>query len=350
MQAALIFAAMALMPVSTYAEDYSKQFSAELQKKMEVHNGRLRQTRNPPIEVQRPYVEYEKAGYLIFSDQTLFDSIAAKRTMAENLPDHMKLIVYTDRPNIFNIASIRNEYERYVGDRLIILKTQSGGFWARDGVPIPVIDSEGDLAVVDARYYRGFESDSVFADKFAAQMPKHDYYFEGGNFIADLNGRCLTVNNSRVEKIPDSIFYDYYGCQSIHRLRHLSGIGHIDEVIKIIDDEHAITDKREYVAELESLGYEVTMIAEASNPYETYVNSVVLGNKIMMPSFSRAADDAAKQVYEGFGYEVYKVDSYRLSNYGTGSLHCITMTYPPTPVHKLVKRLSASILFDGTKK
>lgn len=311
---------------------------------MKQHNASVEHhTNNYGAEAERPFAEYEEAGYLIFSDSTRYESGEIKRKLAEELPDHMKLVVFTGG-STSSIQSIRNRYERYVGaNRLIVLRTQSGGFWARDGVPIPVYEKDGRVRLVDAKYYHGWESDDVFANHFQTNIRKHSYYYEGGNFMVDAKGNCVIVNKSETSRIPNSIFQVEYGCRSVTRLDHLTGIGHADEVVKFLNDTTAVTDQTAYVPQLEALGYDVTVLPQPENRYETYANSLLIDNKLFVPIFGQSNDEKAIEAYENLGFDVYPLYSYKLSNYGHGSIHCITMTYPPMDIAELAQAFDAEI-------
>jgi len=51
------------------------------------------------------------------------------------------------------------------------------------------------------------------------------------------------------------------------------------------------------------------------------------------------------QVYQDAGFEnVIGLDSKTLSNRGMGSIHCITMTYPPVSINELLDFMGAELL------
>ena len=85
-------------------------------------------------------------------------------------------------------------------------------------------------------------------------------------------------------------------------------------------------------------------MVKAKNPFETYVNSLIFDNKVFMPSYGRPEDKQAQSIYESFGFEVIPLDSKNLSNYGHGSIHCITMLYPKMTLKSLADIFSAKII------
>lgn len=300
----------------------------------------------------RPWAEYEKAGYLIFSERFQFNSKEAKLGMAKNLPKDMDLVVFTGGPSKENGDRIRKKFEGVIeSDRLkvVYMPGAGSGFWARDGVPVPVI-RENDaydefLTLVDARYYHYFEADKEFGKLFNSPVTKHSYYFEGGNFIANSNNECLVVNKEATADIPDSIFEDHYGCQKLIRLAHVKGIGHADESVKFINDTTVLTDEKSYVNQLKKAGFDVVMLPRPKREYETYVNSLIVNGVVFVPVFGHGTDKDALKVYEDAGFEtVIGLDSKTLSNSGMGSLHCITMTYPPVEMQELLKSMGGFLL------
>ena len=66
---------------------------------------------------------------------------------------------------------------------------------------------------------------------------------------------------------------------------------------------------------------------------------------IYVPVFRHQNDETALQVYRDAGFSnVVPIDSRILSNQGAGSLHCITMTYPPVEMDQLLHRMGGFVL------
>jgi hypothetical protein len=303
----------------------------------------------------RAFAEFEEAGYLIFSAEFLLNSREVKLKMAEELPADMNLVVYTSHPEPKKMAQkIRNEFKDVISnDRLKVVYMPGGqgnsGFWSRDGLPIPVIrkttGNEEVFTLVDARYYHKFEADLEFQELFNAQMTKHEFYYEGGNFMANSINECLVINTKRVQEIKDSIFKNHYGCEKLLRLPFVKGIGHADESLKFINDNTVMTDEKSYVKILENNGYRVIMLPRPARPYETYLNSLIVNGVVFVPVFKESNDEVALQIYRDMGFKkVVPLDSIDLSNLGNGSIHCITMTYPKVPLNELLYTMGGSIL------
>jgi len=286
-----------------------------------------------------PWAEYQKAGYLLVSGDSELLAGAAKHAMAKNLPPDMTMVIFTGTNSASYQKALFQEYAQDIDpSRLKVIYLANGvdSFWARDeiGVPTWTLDANGNkkFGIVDARYYHDFENDAAIAQFFEADLiPLGSYFHEGGNFLANEDGECIVVNNKRAQVIPDVVFQMKYGCQKMLRLPFIKGIGHVDESVKFIDRKTVITDDPTYQVLLQEAGYTVVMMPRAKNKFETYINSVIINGTAFVPIFNEPTDAEAEQVYQSFGLKVIPLDSTQLSNQGEGSLHCITMVYPPGP-------------------
>lgn len=302
-----------------------------------------------PYANVKPFFEYDKTGYIIMSDDD-FNGIARsmKQTIAQNLPVDTTLIVYTQSSDPRYQQRLLAQYSKYIPpDRLKILNVPESGdsdFWSRDNIPVPLWQN-GKLAVVDARYYYDFEPDAFFAKLFQGALFSHGYYFEGGNFTVNSRGECLIVNRKRglsdTAAIPDDIFKIKYGCNTVTRFKHLKGIGHSDEVVKFLTDDIVVTDTVEYIETLKDAGYQVHVLPEAEYNYETYVNSLLVNGVLFVPVFGEANDQKALDVYKNLnlGFKIVPINSRDLSTQGQGSIHCITMNYPPVTLTEIMRTL-----------
>jgi hypothetical protein len=309
-----------------------------------------------------PVAEYDDAGYLLISDLTPLDTLSLKRQLIKNLPTDMSVVVFTGSANKNALDSIITEMAPYIStDRIkaIYLPTGEKGFWARDGIPVPVwqVDLAGEkiFTVVDAKYYHQFEADQEVASYFGAALLKHNYYYEGGNYLANSRGDCVVIQNDRVAKMPDDIFEGMYGCKTLIRLPFLQnpknvengnedGIGHVDERVKFVNDTTVLTDRVRYKEIMEKAGFNVIMLPAPTGIYETYVNSLMANGTVYIPVFNEATDAQAVRVYASLGLKTVPLNSKSLSNDGMGSIHCITMTYPKVPFHELAAAIGGTVI------
>ncbi len=337
-------------PIHGYTPEQSQFMAKENQKTAanEFMRGLLTpwQGQMASVNVDRvPFAEYDQVGYIIFNDGSDFNALEIKKSIAKNLPEGVTLVIYTGNTDknyqnrIFTLFTKDLPADRV---KVVYLPDGESGFWARDGVPVPswTLDVSGSkvFTVVDAKYYYPFEPDQTVSEMFSAELVSHDYYHEGGNFLANSLGECFVVDNERAVKVPDAVFLEKYGCQKTIRFPHIKGIGHIDESVKLINDRLALTDDASYAKILRDNGLTVNMLPRPQNQYETYVNSLYVNGTLFLPVFSQAGDADAIQLYESFGYKVIPLNSSSLSNDGLGSIHCITMAYPPVEFKVLLSQ------------
>jgi hypothetical protein len=277
----------------------------------------------------RPVEDYAEFKYVLMSSETGFNEVANLRfAITRNLPEGTKLVLLvTDS----NAEQIRQTYLKYISsDRLILARDTNigGGFWARDAFPFPVINSQKQMSLVSARYYRPFNSATAIARSLNLNMSRNNFTFVGGNLLADEDGICFTIDSERRFTTTESDLRNVYGCKEIKVLRHVSGIGDVDEVMKPVGNKTIITNTLDYVNDFKAWGYNVIMLPAVLNSYRTYVNSLVVGKTVFMPTYGISQDIEAQKIYESLGYKVVGIKSNTLSDQMHGSVHCQTMAYP----------------------
>ena len=288
----------------------------------------------------RPAQDTSDFKYVLLSSETGFSEAANLRyTIAKYLPDGVKLVLLATNSNA---DQIKKTYSKYISpDRIILAKDTNidGGFWARDSFPYPVVNSKGQLSLVGAQYYRSFRSAPAIASSLNLNMSRNNFTFVGGNLMADENATCFTIDSYRRFTSTDADLTNVYGCKTVHVLQHYSGIGDADEVIKAIGHNTILTNTPEYVNDFKAWGYNVVMIPAVPDSYRTYVNSLIVGKTVFMPTYGIPTDDEAKKVYEGLGYIVYGIPSNTLSDDMHGSVHCQSMAYPAMSEQQLLSGL-----------
>lgn len=360
---------MSILTLLVFSNAFAQQLPVQgasdgLIEKMALHNQQVARSEINlgPVAYRSndvvPFYEWDKTGYIVMSDDDFYGIAAEmKRTIAENLPADVTLIVYTQSSSKSYHKQLENTYSQYLPkEQLKILQVPVSGsndFWSRDNTPVPVwID--GKAALVDAKYYYNFEPDTFFQKLFGLDLQGHNYFYEGGNFMANSRGDCLVVNRKKAYPggvsdtgaIPDSIFKTKYGCKTLNRFKHLKGIGHADEVVKFMTDDIVLTDTKEYVDSLKKAGFTVYLLPEPDYAYETYINSLIVNDVLYVPIFGESNDQKAIDIYKSLnlGYKIVTINSRELSTQGQGSIHCITMNYPPVPMSLIVKDLNATVI------
>jgi len=350
-----------ILSVTVFAQQLPVQGPTDTQiEAMALHNQQVARSemRLGPVGFRssdvKPFHEWDKTGYIVFSDDDYYGlAEEMKKVIAENLPDDVTLLIYTQSSNKNYQKNLFNTYSQYIPkERLKLLQVPQSGmndFWTRDNTPFPVW-VDGNFALVDAQYYYNFEPDAFFSNLFEVDMTKHNYFYEGGNLIVNSIGDCLVVNRKKsypggvsdTAAIPDDIFKKQYGCKTLTRFKHLKGIGHSDEVVKFMTDKIVITDTEEYVDTLKKAGFTVHLFPEADLAYETYINSLIVNDVLFVPVFGEKNDQKALDMYKdlNLGYKIVPIDSRDISTQGWGSIHCITMNYPPAPLKMIVDALT----------
>jgi agmatine/peptidylarginine deiminase len=311
--------------------------------KIERHNQKQKDVTKQALApaMGRPFADYEKTRYVVFNFEGLFDSTRVKSKILQNLPIDVDAVVLVSAGQEKRYRDYFNDFIADTRLHVVAIGNANQAFWTRDALPVPAFLSDGGLGVVDAKYYHGFPQDRKIAELFTATLVSHTYFHEGGNFQNDDQGRCFLVNNNRAAKIPDSAFITYYGCKQVVRLRHVTGIGHVDEVVRLVDRTKVMTQIPEYKPILEKLGFQVAMLPKPKTPYGTYANSLIVNGTAFLPVYNEKADQQAINTYKSFGLNVVPIETSSLSKNGLGSIHCITMQYPETPLNELVTALTA---------
>ncbi|MGE0632596.1 MAG: agmatine deiminase family protein [Pseudobdellovibrionaceae bacterium] len=284
-----------------------------------------------------PVEDHATFKYLLVN---AYDSYGdSKQIMAQNLPENMTMIVLAtpaDRERM------KKQFSQWVPEnRLIVVshRDAQGGFWSRDSFPVPVYrDEDKNVGLIAARYYRPFDGQETIAKTVRAIFNKSSLIFVGGNLLADEEGQCFTVNSYRLFDMTADAIKTLYGCKNVEVLPHLVGLGDIDEVIKPLSGKRMLTNVSRYIPRLKEMGYEVIELPEAGG-MRTYINSTILGSTVFMPVYGTERDQVATKVYEDLGYKVVPINSVELSDYGSGSIHCITMAYPEMDLQALFSYL-----------
>ncbi len=294
-----------------------------------------------------PFAEHDEAGYLVFSGDYDFNSFNVKLAMVKNLPADVQVIIYSDQGPA-GIERIRSQFSPHIDAKrlhVVYIPYSSWGFWSRDGLPIPLWVTQNDgsknLRVVDAKYYHEFEEDAKFAAMFGADMIRHELMYEGGNYMPNSLGACLTIDNELTESYPDDFFTGYYGCKKLFRMPWTKGIGHVDETARFISDDTIITDEPQYVSTFEQAGYRVVQLPRPNRELETYVNILMINKTVYLPIFGQAKDQEVIDIFTAEGFKVVPVNTVTLANEGAGSIHCITMTYPKLPLATVMSAMGA---------
>ena len=235
----------------------------------------------------------------------------------------------------------------------------TNSYWTRDYGPWWVVDGNGDYAVVDFTYNRPRPYDNQAPSKVANHLnvPYYsaDFVATGGNYMTDgfgisaaahiaytENNECNTNNQYSVPLPPcayvDDIMYDYYGINTFHVVADPNNeyIDHIDcwgkflspskILIREVQSSHnqyqeieEVVDYFESTVNADGVPWEIFRVYTPGN--QPYTNSLILNNKVFVPTMNSSWDDDAIAVYEAAlpGYEVLGFSG---SWESTDALHC----------------------------
>jgi agmatine deiminase len=212
--------------------------------------------------------------------------------------------------------------------------------------------------IADQAYYK-FDADAAAGLAMALGLPLYrlPLVIEGGNLISDGRGTII-LSESVLEANPEvdregleQVMRDYFGCTRLITLPALPAeiTGHIDMAVKFIQEDTLLVASAlpgsKWHGELERMASRLSQIqAGTGQPYRvirvplprrtdspycfwSYVNSLTLNGKVMVPLFRVPEDEAALELYRSAmpGYEVKGVDFHR---YPVGSAHCQAKEIP----------------------
>ena len=232
--------------------------------------------------------------------------------------------------------------------------------WTRDYGPTVVFSGAESQPVMiwnpyfiaDQAYYK-FDADATAGLAMALDLPlcRLPLVIEGGNLITDGRGTII-LSESVLEANPEvdregleAIMRDYFGCTRLITLPALPAeiTGHIDMAVKFAKEDTLFVacahPGSKWHGELEQMASRLSQIrAGTGQPFRvirvplprrtaspycfwSYVNSLTLNRKVIVPMFRVPEDAAALELYRSVmpGYEVEGVDFHR---YPVGSAHC----------------------------
>jgi len=241
--------------------------------------------------------------------------------------------------------------------------TVDGSVWIRDYGPFCIYD-DGGLSITDMRYGGG-TMDQIpiyIAQHYGLPWFQSNLIHHGGNHITDGNGMGffstnITNHNSgwTIEQIRAEM-QAYLGLDSLVVFPTMQGdmTGHCDMFVKLLSDTLFVVGEyaspgdaigndyyylNQLAADLDAMqnldGRDFEVVRLPMNPIEsgsynvnrTYTNSLILNDKVLVPTYNTLLDAMALQIYEESmpGYEIIGIDSEDVIEY-LGAIHCISNT------------------------
>ena len=322
----------------------NRNFSQILARNLELFQKRL-------PRIIRPWAEFEKTGSISMTMNGAYSSKNIKKSIVHYASKVSNIILIDEysnsvkkteenfNQNYKNIISQENQV-KYVANKKSGNETS---FWNRDNSILPVLieDKDGRTSYfgIKPKYYHKFNGFYKLNKILGIETELMGVYFEGGNFTVDAEANCLMINNQMTSAISDLVFKTFLGCKRIIRLEDYKiGIGHVDEQVKFLSNDHIITDNELYAETLRSyFPYKkITLFPKAignysnsKNKYATYINSIIVNGLLFTPVYGTKNDEKAIKLYEDAGLRVFPFIANSLL-FGEGSLHCFSMNYPST--------------------
>ncbi len=260
-------------------------------------------------------------------------------------------------------------------DNVSFFIVSTNSIWMRDYGPISIInESNGELSFVNMMYdrYDRWEDDKFpwrygqanSIEWFNMTDSERWFRLEGGNLIVDGAGIFYTTDRGFEQNSPPDgdlteeevvdWATDYFSLRrfrNVTRLLH-DGHGHIDMQVKLLNEttvliaetdpshsDYEILERNaryfENLTARNGQSYNVVRIP-LEGTYYTYVNSLIVNDKVLVPIYGRDTDSEALAIYQDAmpNHEIIGIDSSSIIS-SMGAIHCTTMqvaqnNIPPT--------------------
>ena len=233
--------------------------------------------------------------------------------------------------------------------------------WVRDYGPWFMRKEDNTEGIVDFQYNRPRPYDDTIPWRIGQQwgIPVYGSPLEhaGGNFMVDGLGTGFAStliyeeNPGYTHAEIDSLMLEYSGLEQFIVLQRINieYTGHIDLWTKSLNDtlvmvgeyasghpNHTLlnnnADSISRCYNREGKPYRIVRMPmpwSTSNAPPSYLNSLFVNNKVLVPLWNEPEDDTAIFIYEQAlpGYDVVGIDCSQMSGSG-GAIHCITMQTP----------------------
>jgi len=233
--------------------------------------------------------------------------------------------------------------------------------WIRDYGPWFMRQQDNTQGIVDFIYNRPRPLDDTIPWRIGQNwaIPVYGSPLEhpGGNFMVDGQGTGFASNliyqenPSMTPAQIESLMLAYNGLEQFIVLPRINieYTGHIDLWTKILNDtlvmvaEYApghpnyniLNDNADSIGRCknrEGFPYRIARMPlpwSLSDAPPSYLNSLIVNNKVLVPLYNQLEDDTALFIYQQLlpDHEIIGIDCTAMSNWG-GAIHCITMQVP----------------------
>jgi agmatine/peptidylarginine deiminase len=316
----------------------------ELQRLDEIGRG-FEPTEAPEAPIRQPAEFEPMQGVLIRYPFGISYNIIAE--MSEDV-EVVTIVSGTSQQNY-----VHSQYQSHGvnTDNCSYLIAPTDSYWARDYGPWFMINGSGVQGIVDCIYNRPRPNDDDIPAEYggANGIPVYgmDLRTAGGNYMTDGQGIAVSTdlvwseNPGKTHTEIDQMVLDYLGIQTYHVVPDALGeyIEHIDcwakylspDTIMIIEvpQSHSQYDELEeavdyFESRMNCYGTPYNVVRVYAPNGQPYVNSLILNDKVLVPTTGSSWDDDAIASYETAmpGYEVLGFSG---SWYSTDAIHCRAM-------------------------
>jgi agmatine deiminase len=226
--------------------------------------------------------------------------------------------------------------------------------WLRDHGPISVMTDNGVVFIdLDDLANSGLDEDlpTNLANIWGLGSYELPYIFCGGNFMVDSHNTLFTTTrlySNNPSYSPTQINQDFETYMGINQIitvsaQHNDYWGHIDMQIKLLNDTTLIISsttpgsgpnydtlennniRLSALTAPNGQPYHIARVPHADD-WKTYANSIILNNKVIVPTYNHPNDIIALQTYQQLlpNHQIVGVNANPIIAW-EGSLHCITM-------------------------
>jgi agmatine deiminase len=246
-------------------------------------------------------------------------------------------------------------------DSVSFMTFSNNSIWIRDYGPWFMRELNGGEGIVDFIYNRPRPQDDtipwLIGDSWSIPVYGSPLEHPGGNFMVDGLGTGF-ASTLIYEENPgysaleiDSLMLEYSGLEQFIVLQRINieYTGHIDLWTKIVNDTLVLVGEYEpghpnydllnqnadsisNCKNREGFSYSVARMPmpwSTSDAPPTYLNSLMVNNKVLVPLWGEPEDDTALFIYEQLlpEHEIVGIDCSAMAGSG-GAIHCITMQAP----------------------
>ena len=307
----------------------------------------------PPTGPVRPVGEFEPASHVLIRYP-----LGIPLSLVVHLSNTAQVITIVNSQSVQNQATSSFQSAGVNMANVSFMTAPTDSYWTRDFGPWFVFDGSDQLGLVDFRYNRPTRPNddavpSAFASYFNIDYYGMNLYQTGGNYMCDgistaaQTQIAYTENSSQSATQISAKMQSYLGISNFFVVQDPNNtyIDHIDcwgkflapdkVLIRSVPTSHSQYAEIEqtaafFASQTSAWGYPYRVYRVNTPQNQPYTNSLILNNKVFVPTMSSTYDAAALQAYRDAlpGYEVIGVTGGSAAWESTDALHCRTHEIP----------------------